>query len=187
MINQLLHSWLAAFAPRVRCFSYVDNWELVSTDAECLLRANRSILEFARLLDLTLDTSKTVAWSTDRGIRRQLRQSGFTVSLSGRDLGAHVVYSRQIRNQTIQLRISDLQDFWNKLRGAFGAYKQKVRVVVTAAWPRIFHGISASVLGLKHFAELRTEFMRAVDAARPQASPYLHMILEGLHLDPQPQ
>ena len=185
MINQLLHSWLAAFAPRVRCFSYVDNWELVSTDAECLLRANRSILDFARLLDLTLDTSKTVAWSTDRGIRRQLRQSGFTVSLSGRDLGAHVVYSRQIRNQTIQLRISDLQDFWNKLRGAFGAYKQKVRVVVTAAWPRIFHGISASVLGLKHFAELRTEFMRAVDAARPQASPYLHMILEGLHLDPQ--
>ena len=175
------------FAPRVRCFSYVDNWELVSTDAECLLRANRSILEFARLLDLTLDTSKTVAWSTDRGIRRQLRQSGFTVSLPGRDLGAHVVYSRQIRNQTIQLRISDLQDFWNKLRGAFGAYKQKVRVVVTAAWPRIFHGISASVLGLKHFAELRTEFMRAVDAARPQASPYLHMILEGLHLDPQPQ
>ena len=48
-----------------------------------------------------------------------------------------------------------------KLRGAFGAYKQKVRVVVLR--PRIFHGISASVLGLKHFAELRTEFMRAVD------------------------
>ena len=178
------YSWLAVFAPSVRCFSYIDNWELVSTDAACLLRANRSILEFARLLDLTIDISKTVAWSTDRGIRRQLRQSNFTVSLSGRDLGAHMVYSRQIRNRSIQLRISDLQDFWRKLRSAFDAYKQKVRVVVTAAWPRIFHGISASVLGLKHFAELRTEFMRAVDASRPQASPYLHMILEVLHLDP---
>ena len=58
-----------------------------------------------------------------------------------------------------------------KLRGAFGAYKQKVRVVVLR--PRIFHGISASVLGLKHFAELRTEFMRAVDFFFPSNASWL--------------
>ena len=53
----------------------------------------------------------------------------FRVVNATRDLGAHVVYTRQLSNSTLLDRIEGLSDFWVKLKSAVTTYKQKVTLV----------------------------------------------------------
>ncbi len=117
--------------------------------------------------------------------RVALRADGLQVRLAERDLGAHVVYSRQIRNRTIIDRISALSDFWEKLRCARGTLPQKLRAVRTAAWPRALHGVGAVLVGKKHWQALRSCYMKALKFAKPGANPMVQMLFDGFVSDPQ--
>ena len=147
-------------------------------------QAFEQAIAFSQALDLSIDVHKTYAWSTCPHARGLLRTGGFRVVSDERDLGAHVVYTRQIRNMTLKNRIKGLSDFWGKLRSAGGSYLQRLRIVRTAAWPRALHGVSGSFLGKKHWENLRSEFLKGMNIAKAGVSPVVQFVIDGWTLDP---
>ncbi len=184
-IDELYHQWLIRANIGAQPLSFVDNWEILLSDPNRAQDAFNQAMTFAEALDLRIDVSKTYAWSTCSQARCFLRSGGFKVLSSERDLGAHVVYTRQIRNATIKQRIQGLSDFWSKLKVSGGTHSQRVRLVRTAAWPRALHGISGSFLGRKHWESLRSDFLKSMDLAKAGVSPPVQFLLEGWTLDPQ--
>ena len=185
LTDQILHLWLHFATPSVKCFTYVDDWEVMASSAACLSRALRATQEFANLLDLCLDPKKSYAWGTNRPFRQTLKPLAVPLVLDSRVLGAHVAYSQQVRNATIQHQLSLLSDFWQKLSASYGSYAQKCAAVRVSAWPRVLHSVSATVLGLKHFVQLRSDLMSALGYQKPGASPFVHLLLDFGFLDPQ--
>ena len=117
--------------------------------------------------------------------RKALRAQGFRVLLGARELGAHVVYTRQLANKTAVDRFKCLDDFWAKLTSTWCSFRQKLVLVTRVAWPRAMHAISAVVVGRKHFESLRTHMMQSLHLQKPGANPVLQCAwLEGLTLDP---
>lgn len=184
-IDELYHQWLLRANIGATPLSFVDNWEVLLQNPARASDAFNQALSFAQALDLSIDVDKTYAWSTCSDARCLLRSGGFRVLSDDRDLGAHVVYTKQIRNLTIKKRISGLADFWSKLKIAKGSHLQRVRVVKTAAWPRALHGISGSFLGKKHWESLRSEYLKSMNLAKPGVSPVLQFVIDGWTLDPQ--
>ena len=185
ILDELLHRWLAALSPDVCGLTFVDNWEVLVRQEHLLAPALDRLEKFVRMLDLQLDEKKTYFWSTSSRVRARLRQEGKYVRSGARDLGAHVVHSRQLANSTLTTRIAELETFWDKLLVASGGFAQKVRVVLTAAWPRALHASAAVVVGRRHLEWLRTSYMKALKAAKPGASPWLQFAFEGDGVDPQ--
>ena len=185
LVDQVFHVWMRAGSFQCTPISYVDNWELILNQPENVRHALDRALEFAAQWDLTIDRTKTYAWSVTSDARARLRADGLVVKHDDRDLGAHLTFTRQIRNRTVTQRIQDLQDFWEKLRLARGSTAHKIRAVKTAAWPRALHGVSAVIVGRKHWEALRTCYMNALRFAKPGANPMVQMLLDGFGSDPQ--
>ena len=185
ILDELLHRWLAALSPDVCGLTFVDNWEVIVRQEHLLEPAFARLDRFVKMLDLQLDEKKTYFWSTSPNVRARLRQEGKLVRSGARDLGAHVAYTRQLANSTLTNRIAELETFWEKLLGAAGGFAQKVRVVLTAAWPRALHASAAVVVGRRHLEWLRTCYMKALKAAKPGASPWLQFAFETDGADPQ--
>ncbi len=80
-------------------------------------------------------------------------------------------------------RVSSLDDFWSKLSRARGSFCQKIRAVRTGAWPRALHGVSAVVVGKKHWPVIRTSYMKALKILKPGSNAFLQMMLDMT--DPQ--
>ena len=184
LTDQVLHLWLKCSTPTVECFTYVDDWEVLASSAACLDRALQATKEFATAMDLTIDPRKSYAWGSSRSLRQDLKPLGLPLVLDSRVLGAHVVYSRQIRNATIQHQLRELPDFWTKLSQAYGAFSQKTEAIRVSAWPRVLHSVSSTVLGLKHFTQLRSDAMSALGLQKPGANPLLQFALDKSYLDP---
>ena len=184
-VDQVFHTWMTASQVMCSPISYVDNWELLLESADSAVAALDRAMDFARQWDLQFDRKKTFAWGTDCVSRRTLRSCGFTVKSDVKDLGAHLVFTRQLRNRTVLERIGSLSDFWSKLTSARGTLPQKLRAVKTAAWPRALHGVSAVVVGKKHWFSLRSAYMRSFRWAKPGANPFVQMLLDGFGADPQ--
>ena len=184
VLNQAWHLWIQESHHLFRPLSYVDNWEILCSDPTLIHQAFEATLEFTAALDLRLDRTKTLCWAVTACGRSLLRAAGFTVVNSCRDLGAQMVFSRQIRNATQQARFDSLSDLWSKLRKAKGTYRAKLRIVRTAGWPRALHGIASAFIGRKHFHRLRTGMMHALSLNKPGSNAYLQCCLEE-GLDPQ--
>lgn len=185
VLTDLFHKWVRAAGKMFRPVSYVDNWAVIMQSPEHMQRACQEVDKFAELLQIRLDARKSFTWSSDKHGRSVLRAQGFRVVHSARDLGAHVVYTRQLANKTTLDRFRELDDFWSKLSSAKCTYQQKVTLVIRAAWPRALHAVAAVVVGKKHFESLRTEFMQALHIQKPGSSPDLQCCLERFIVDPQ--
>ena len=185
LVDQVFHAWMRAGSSMILPVSYVDNWELLLTDPVDASAALQRALDFASQWDLNIDQSKTFTWGSSRYARMALRQAGLPVAHDAKDLGAHVVFTRQLRNRSVLDRIASLDDFWQKLSMARGSRSQKVRAIRTAAWPRALHGVSAVIIGKKHWPGLRSSYMRALRLLKPGANPFLQMLLDGFACDPQ--
>ena len=184
-LDQVWHLWLRASVPDARPMSFVDNWEVIANSPEQIQAAFESTLSFTRALDLVVDQKKTFGWSTQRAMRSQLRSQGIVVKLDSGDLGAHLTYSKQIRNSSLIARFEGLADFWPKLRSAEGTQAQKMVVIRQAAWPRAMHGVAATTVGRKRFHSLRVQVLRAIGLEKPGANAWLQLHLEQRPTDPQ--
>ena len=184
MLDQVWHAWIREASVMCQPMSYVDNWEVVVTDPELIRVAANATFELAQQLDIVVDRKKTFAWATSGEFRKALRQQGFTVKLDAADLGAHVTYSQQLRNSSMLARFHNLQDFWIKLKAAFGTHSQKAQVVLRAAWPRAMHAVSATLIGTKHYHKLRSAYMVAQRLDRPGANSFLQLHCDGFLADP---
>ena len=185
VLTDLFHKWVRAAGAMFRPVSYVDNWAVLMSSPAHMQAACQAVDKFADMLQIRLDSQKSFVWSSDRQGRHDLRVQGFRVVHAARDLGAHVVYTRQLANKTTLDRFHDLESFWTKLRSAKCSFQQKVTLVLRVAWPRALHAVSAVVVGKKHFEQLRSAFMLALHLQKPGASPDLQCCLERLAVDPQ--
>lgn len=172
-LTELFHKWLLSVNMMFRPVSYVDNWGVLLHSVEAMQQACSAVDKFAKALCLDLDAKKSYCWATDSAGRRSLREAGFTVLLHTRELGAHVVYSRQLANKTSLDRFKQLADFWHKLTACACTFRQKIQLIQRVAWPRVLHAVSAVVIGKKHFDSLRTEVMQSLRLQKPGASPIL--------------
>ena len=184
VLDVVLHRWMTALHPNICTLTFVDNWEVLVRSEEWLLPAFDRLSEFVRLLDLELDSKKTYYWSTSGRHRATLRHEGLQVRLVAKDLGAHVAYTRQLSNKFLTDRIGGLQTFWERLFAAPGSHARKVKVILSAAWPRAFHACSAALLGRRSLDTLRTLVMRTLKLKKPGASPWLQGAMEVDGFDP---
>ncbi len=184
LLDQLWHEWVRCSTELSKPLSYVDNWEIIVQDPLLIDVVVQATFDLAQQLDLVVDRKKSFTWATSGSFRRCLRTQGFRVCLDTADLGAHVTYSRQLRNSSLVARFTGLSDFWVKLKSAFGCHSQKAQVVLRAAWPRAMHAVSASPVGLKHFHSLRSAFMTALRLDRPGANSFAQLHSDGFLMDP---
>lgn len=184
VLDMLLHKWMLALSGSIQTLTFVDNWEILLRNKDLLEGAFARLSHFVTLLDLELDVQKTFFWSTSKDHRLALRQAGRVVQNSVKDLGAHVAYTKQLSNHYLTPRILALDSFWERLFHAPGCHFQKVRVVLTAAWPRAFHACSAVVIGRRFMDTVRTSCMRSFRLAKPGASSWLQFAVEPDGLDP---
>ena len=55
--------------------------------------------------------------------------------------------SRQYTNRTVTQRMTDLEDFWVKLRQSKVKYSAKVYMLRAVAWPRGLHAVASAPVG----------------------------------------
>ena len=167
VVDIALHRYMTRHCPNVDLSTFVDDWQTASASPTAVLTSLTKVEESAAAWDLALDPRKTVAWATSLAARRELRGSGLTVSHAARNLGGHMAFSRQCTNSTVTARVSSMTPLWPRLRTSCAPYHQKVRAVVTAAWPRALHAVSVVVLGACHYTALRAGAAQGLGMAKP--------------------
>lgn len=183
LLTQLWHLWVTERDRLASPMSYVDNWEVLCSNPQSIVDSLDATLSFVSMLDLQVDERKTCVWAIGANDRKQLKALGLKVVHDIRDLGAHLVFSKQIRNATVQQRFASLDRFWQRLRRANGGFHSKVRVIRTAGWPRALHGISATLVGRKRFHSLRVKMVRSLALNKPGTNAFLVGLVVG-NVDP---
>ena len=185
LLDHLLHIWLRAQSPAVRCLSYVDNWDLLTWDPEWACQQLDLVVAFATKLDLTVDKQKTFGWSTNAAVRASMRAVGIRTQHAARDLGAHVAYTKQHTNAALQERVSALDSFWSQLRRSSSPYKVKVRALRTVAWKRGLHAVSSVPLGKSFWSVVRSKATQALWGRRAGVNSMLLLGLVEGSADPE--
>eukprot|EP00435_Cladocopium_sp_Y103_P070105 s132_g34.t1 len=185
LLDHLFHTWISCQTPAIRTLSFVDDWQLITSDMNWACRQLDLVLEFAEMLDLSVDRRKTVAWSTDAPTRSHLRATGIRVVHHARELGSHMAISRQFTNKTVKDRLADLELFWAKLRASRCGHATKVRALKTVAWPRGLHAVSAVPLGDSVWVALRRRVKFALDFQKAGVNSLLLLGLSEHGIDPQ--
>ena len=185
LVDHLFHQWISFQCAPVRSLSYVDDWHVYTWDPSVALRQLDLVVEFATMLDLTVDRKKTIAWSTDAGLRQQLRDRHINVVHHARELGGHFGVSRQFTNRTIAQRIAALEDLWPKLRVSRARYHAKVYMLRAVAWPRGLHAIASAPMGDNLWTELRRKATHVLGMQRPGVNSCLLLGLVESCADPQ--
>ena len=165
--------------------TFVDDWTVTTQDASWAVKQLDIVLAFAELADLTVDKKKTLAWSTSKDVRAQLRTKGITVADHARELGAHLGYSRRYTNCTVTKRIQDLDEFWPKLRASPCPWKLKIHMLRTVAWPRGLHAVSSAPLGQHVWTHLRQRVVGALSFQKPGVNPHVLVGLAEASVDPE--
>ena len=185
LIDHLFALWMRAHAPSIRCLTYVDDWQTLTSCADAAIRQLGLIEQFAGHLDLTVDGRKTFCWATCPDLRAALRQSGANVLHHARELGGHMGISRQFTNKTLRQRLEDLSDFWDKLRSCNTRYEHKVYMLQAVAWPRGLHAVASAQLGDQVWLSARRQAVKALGLQRPGVNPLVLLSLVEACLDPQ--
>ena len=185
VVDMLFHNWMTHFFPLCQPISYVDDWQILMHDSRDLENVFACLERFTHALDLRLDHRKTHMWSTCAATRSDLRTQGYKLSTGGRNLGAHVQFSRQHTNKSLMDRIHSVTPLWPKLRMSACGYRQKVRALTCAAWPKALHGIAATSVSLAAFGSLRSGAMKGLREDSAGANPFVHLgMLERPCTDP---
>eukprot|EP00435_Cladocopium_sp_Y103_P041936 s1625_g11.t1 len=167
--------WVVHKNPRIQVWSYVDNIETLTADAEDACASKELLTEFCQLLDLEVDQSKSYCWSTTAKGRKKIREANCESKLFARDLGGRMSYGRLKANMTITQKIELLQPFWHRTARSCAPNTQKQRAILTAAWPNLFYGISTVTIGSCHFDKLRTLANKAIGCTQAGVAPSLQL------------
>lgn len=186
VVDVLFHQWMTHFFPLCQPLSYVDDWQILHLNPHAMQQTFACLERFTQELDLQLDLRKTNFWSICPQGRQILRAQGFTLVHGGRNLGAHVQFTKKHTNHSLAERIQGVQTLWPKLRLSACGYPSKVRALKVAAWPRALHGIAANTISLATFAMLRSGAMKGLHADSAGANSMVHLgLIEATGVDPQ--
>ena len=186
VVDILFHFWMVHFFPLCQPMSYVDDWQVLLTNPEALPSVFVCLEQFVQAMDLALDQRKTSTWSIATEGRAILRAHGFTTVASGRNLGAHVQFTRQHTNNTLMDRVHSISPMWPKLRVSAAPYRLKIRALRSAAWPMSLHGIAATTISAASFQALRAGAMKGLRADSAGANAKVQLgLMEGAFVDPE--
>ena len=178
------HVFQRLSSPRALPLSYVDNLELLCDRLDDLDSAVDGLERFCQLLDLQIDPASFFAWSTSPQGRHVLRQKGYTISLSTRDLGGQVTYCHQLRNHVLTDRIHATLPYFKKLRQANIPCATKQLNVRQVLFPRALYGSEAVVIADSHLVKLRSGVMQGLRWDQAGTSPLIRVALLHTDLDP---
>ena len=185
IIDLLLDHWLKGVFPKIRCLTYVDDWQFVHEHIAQHSGVVDHLGAFVSAVSMKLDAKKTYVWATTCQDRTDLRHGGFAVVHNARSLGAHMTYTRQRGNRTVVDRINDMDFTWRLLKASVAPYFRKLQALKQLAWPRALHAVSGSPIARSHFGKLRTGAVRGLRSNRVGTSPMLHLVGQGLLHDPE--
>lgn len=186
IIDWTLHAWFHVHVPLARPLTYVDDWQVVTTDSTQLGSIMDHLVRIAEMFDLLLDEKKTYSWSISASGRSHARGLGFRVVSKTRNLGAHIQYTRQHTNSVQVERAQALYGIWPRLRVSASPYRQKLRAILMAAWPRGLHAIAATTLSSQCFQSLRAGALRGLNVDGAGCNAHLHLgLVEMPTHDPQ--
>lgn len=186
VIDILFHFWTRHQFPLSRPMSYVDDWQVVTTEPNHIVGILSSVEAFTQAVDLLLDGRKTYAWTLDHSSRKDLKSQGIQIRQSAKVLGAQMQYTRKHFAHVIHDRLAELQPLWSKLRDSLSPYKAKVCAIRMAAWPRGLHGIASTHLGTTCFGPLRSAAMKGLNADGSGCNPMVQLgLIEAPLTDPQ--
>lgn len=185
LLDDLLHRFLHCMSPAVRVFSFVDNWDFLTWDPACAVRQLDLLLDFTSKVDLTVDRKKTFGWSTDPSVRKAMRQQNIPVLHHAKDLGAHVAFSRQRTNRTLQDRLDSLEALWPQIKNSRASYAQKVRLLRTVAWPRGLFAVASAPVSNGVWLKHRRKAVQALGADKAGVNPTVLLGAVEASADPQ--
>ena len=186
LLDNAFHVWHQVYFPLCTPISYVDDWQLICPHSDLIAGAKRCLDAFVNAVDLQLDAKKTFTWSLTASGRTTLRQQGFCVVLSAKNLGAHVQMSKKHTNATLMERVHGMTDIWPKLKVSACKYVTKVRALLVAAWPRALHAVAATGLSDAAFHSLRTGAMKGLNMEAAGCNAWLQLgLIEHAIVDPQ--
>ena len=184
-VDVVWHAWQTASVPRSLLLSYVDNLEAVCVSLDDLDSSVGSLRSFCAALDVRLDEQGFFVWSSTLSGRRELRNKGYNISLSARDLGGQVVYCKQLRNKVATDRIKRVHEYFGKLRNSGLAVTAKLFNILQVLWPRALYGSEAVVIGSTHLHQLRSGAMKSARWDRAGASPFVRIGPMNTEHDPE--
>ena len=173
--NILCDSYMHHRFPQATVWSFVDNIETITEDANTAEQSLEILQNFCDALDLQVDTAKSYCWSANPEERKILRTNGTPVTQWARDLGGHMNYCRLITNSTVTDKIQKFIPFWSRLSRSLGTLQQKQRALIVAAWPNLFHSISIAPLGSHHYVQLRSKANKSLGFQKQGANPMLQL------------
>ena len=186
LIDMMLDAWLHAMTPKLHSLhTFVDDWHVLAATPECLLQIWQKLLEFAQMLELEVDASKSFMWAAHSSDRKCLQEGPVQVMLASKALGAHHNFCKRKGNRAVVDRVNALSTLWPRFRTSFSSLKVKARILFQLAWPRAFYGVSVVHLGQNHYVQLRTGALRGLRSSRIGASPLLHLASYNLWCDPE--
>ena len=185
LLDDAMHRYVHAQCPQVRVLSFVDNWDFLTWDPAAATRQLDVLLDFASLVDLTVDRGKTFGWSTCPTVRSALRTTGLPVKHFAKDLGAHVAFSRQGTIQTLAQRLDSLDNFWTQLKASRASYRAKLRALRCVAWPRGLFGVASAPLGTSVWMRHRRRAVQSLAFDKPGVNPMLLLGLVEAQADPE--
>ena len=158
--------------------SFADNFNLCCSAVEELVPGLELGVQFLGALDLHINPSKCVIWSTDPAIRRSLDQ--FTFSLGKpthvrdvRELGGHFCFTYATRNRTVQKRLAEATSSLERICQQGGPFRVKLGLVKRAAHPRALWGMNITRLGQNRLGKYITATKKALGQGRAGANPYI--------------
>ena len=183
-INLVAHSWIQHKCTSSTLWSYVDNLEVTCEDAITTISCLEELNRFTEVLDVEIDQEKTYVWSVDPTDRALFRVNHFQTKGYARDL--HVQYNRCATNSTITKKLEKLGALWGRLARSTAPYSQKIKAILSKAWPLSLHAISSAHLGDEHFDKMRTGAIQGIKCQRAGMSPRIHLsLVENPKVDPQ--
>ena len=185
LVDAIFHAWFQHSMPQITPISYVDDWQLLASQAVDIGPALRQLDTLCKHLDVLLDKRKTFAWALRPEDRLSLRQQGLPVALDGKILGAHAQFSLRSTNRHFQVRLNSMPDLFERLRASQSPYATKLKAICSAAWPKALHGCLAVHISSASFAQLRTAAVRALHADGSGVNPMIHLgMVEKPRCDP---
>ena len=184
-VDVLFHAWMRHHFPLCQPLSYVDDWQILVASPDFIRPVFTCLENFVQSMDLFLDDKKTKTWSVSSQGRSLMKEQGFGMITYGRNLGAHVQYTRQHTNKVLMERVASLGPLWNRLRLSACNHIVKVRALLCAAWPRGLHGVEATTLSMTAFQQMRSGAMRGLRMDGSGANAHVQLgLVESPLVDP---
>ena len=186
LLDTAFHAWYRVYFPLCSPISYVDDWQLICPHSSLLRGAMECLDRFVHAVDLQLDSRKTYAWCLTADGRQMLKQQGFRVVLSAKNLGAHVQFSKKHTNFSLVERMSGMPELWSRMRLSASRYSAKIRAIMVAAWPRALHAVASTTISDALFHSMKAGAMKGLEADGSGCNSWLQLgMVEHPLVDPQ--